>query len=219
MKFYILEPDGGLFGTKWAYGEKVEPIQRGDCNHCPVCDRPIGMLKWLPPHYLKLSSAKPEKWGDFLWGAGFRLLVSARFTAIYEAEGLSGIAQLYPAANVVRIGNKKMGDLIPSPPEYHLIEIVWNAANLDDKSSHVVRKQVECQFDRGAVESFERVVFEPGSWTGVDIFEARGLFGIIVVSERFRQIVEANALTNAQLIPSEMFAYDEHRPGGWYLRK
>jgi hypothetical protein len=177
------------------------------------------MLKWLPPHYLKLSSAKPEKWGDFLWGAGFRLLVSARFTAVYEAEGLSGIAQLYPSAKVVRIGNKKMGDLTPSPPEYRLIEIVWNAANLDDTLSQVVRKQVECQFDRGAVESFERVVFEPGSWTGADIFEARGLLGVIVVSERFKQVVELHDLKNVRLIPAEKYAYNEHLPGGWRVRE
>ena len=99
MKFYVLEPEKGmLFGTKWAYADQVDPVVISEEaeHYCPVCGGPVGMLKWLPPYRVKLSSAKPEKWGDFVWGAGFLLLVSDRFKAVYEREGLTGITAFLP---------------------------------------------------------------------------------------------------------------------------
>lgn len=218
--FYVLEPDGGLlFGTKWAYADQVDPVQLGESKKCPRCGGAVSLLRWLPPHRIKLSSAKPEKWGDFLWGAGIDLMVSNRFKTIYEAEGLTGITMFYPPAEIVRVGRRKTGDL-PSPlPEYHLIEIIWNGANLDDEASQAIRKEAKCEFHRGAVESLEHIVIEPGSWTGVDIFEARGLPGRVVVSERLKQVIEAYKLKNAWLIPAGKYAYDEHRPRLWYVRE
>lgn len=219
--FYVLKPDGGRFGTKWAYGEEAEPTKIGDSAafSCPVCAMEMGMLQWLPPHYLKLSSAKPEKWGDFLWGTVFPMMVSSRFKELYESEKLSGITKYYPPATIVRVGRKKTGDLLPELPIYHLVDIVWNGANLDDERSGVIRKRLECGYHRGAVEVVEQVVLEANSWTGADIFEARGLPGDILVSERFKQVIEQNKLTNALFIPTEKYAYDEHRPGGWYIRE
>jgi len=91
--FFVLEPEEGvMFGRKWAYGEPLAPINSGDSEKCPVCGSPVSSRSWLPPHKIKLSSAKPEKWGDFIWGAGFSLLVSSRLMEIYEQEGLSGIS-------------------------------------------------------------------------------------------------------------------------------
>lgn len=222
MNFYILKPDGGIrFGTKWAYGKEVDPILVGEGNNCPVCGGPIGPLRWLLPHRIMLSSAKPEKWGDFVWGAGFDLMVSARFKAVYEAEGLTGITVFYPSAEVVRVGRRKTGDIPPSLPAYHLVEVMWNGANLDDTASGVIRKKkkTECGFCRGAPTSFERAVLDQSSWTGADIFEARGLYGDIVVTERFKQMVENHRLRNALLIPAEKYAYDEHRPRLWHIRE
>jgi hypothetical protein len=220
--FYVLKPgQGELFGTKWAYGEQAEPTEIGSSAafSCPICGAQMGMLRWLPPHYLKLSSAKPEKWGDFLWGTVFPMMVSSRFKALYEVEKLSGITKFYPPATIVRVGRKKTGDLPPDLPVYHLVEIVWNGANLDDELSRVVRKRVTCEYDRGAVEVVEEIVLEAGSWTGADIFEARGLPGRILVSDRVRRVVEQHNLTNVLLIPIEKYAYNEHRPGGWYIRE
>ncbi len=220
MKFYVLKPDGGIrFGTKWAYADLVEPVLVGECDRCPVCGGPISMLRWLPPHRIKLSSAKPEKWGDFVWGAGFLLMVSGRFKEIYEAEGLTGITVFHPPAEVVRVGRGKTGDVPPSLPAYHLIEIVWNGGNLDDTASGIIRKSSKCEFCRGAARSFERVVIDQSSWTGVDIFEARGLYGEIIITERFKRVVEIYGLKGAWLIPTERYAYDEHRRGLWYVRE
>ena len=81
--FYVLKPEGGRFGTKWAYGEAANPEKIGSTasQRCPVCGAGMGMLQWLPPHYLQLSSAKPEKWGDFLWGTVFPMMKSFLVTS------------------------------------------------------------------------------------------------------------------------------------------
>lgn len=217
MRFYILEPVGGyIFGTKWAYGDKVEPILRGEPRWCPVCGRPLSLKEWLPPHFVKLSSANPDKWGDFIWVLG-TLAVSRRFQDIYWAEGLTGIEHFYPVMEIVRIGTRKTGDLPEGLPTYSMVRLKWNGANLDDVGSEVVRVEnpLQCTFDRGTVRAYERVVLESGSWDGSDIFEARGLFAVTIVSERFRDVVEQHRLTNAWFIPAENYAYRE--AGGWYV--
>lgn len=220
MQFFILKPIGGIrFGRKWAYGDQVEPIVRGPGQDCPICDRPIGGFEWLPPHQVKLSSAKPEKWGDFLWGAGFSLMISNQFKQLYEAEGLNGIEHFYPPATIIRAGTRKSGDFPYGTPIYHLVSIRWNGANLDDNASEVERKPAKpppCPYHRGSIVSLDRIALQPDSWDGSDIFLAGGgLNSAIMVSERFHGVVEKYKLTNAWLIPAEKYAYREI--GGWYV--
>jgi hypothetical protein len=223
MNFCVLKPNGGIrFGTKWAYADQVDPVLHGEGSKCPVCGGPVSLLRWLPPHRIKLSSAKPEKWGDFVWGAGFDLIVSARFKATCETEGLTGITTFHPPAEVVRVGRKKTGDIPPSLPMYYLIEIEWNGANQDDLASEVVRERSEkCSYCRvgGFPSKQSKTIIEEGSWTGADIFTPRGSPVSIMVSERFAEVVEAYALKNAWLIPAEKYGYDDHRPGLWYVRE
>ena len=222
MKFYVLKPERGeLFGTKWAYADKVDPVVISEEaeDYCPVCGSPVAMLKWLPPHRVKLSSAKPEKWGDFVWGAGFTLLVSERFKEIYEREGLKGIKWFKPV-EIVRVGTRKTGDLPPGLPTYYLIAVLWDGANQDDRASKVVWKRMpECTYCRagGWAVRQEGIIIEEGSWKGVDLFTARGAPVPIMVSERFKEVVEKYGLKNAWLIPAEKFGWEEGRPGLWYV--
>ena len=213
MNFYVARPQGQRFGTRWAYAGDARPLIFDDSQgeRCPVCGQHWGQRWWLPPHRITLSSAKPEKWGDFLWGTSFPFMVSGRFKALYESEGLSGITLFHPPAEIVRVGTRKTGDFPFAPPVYHLVVIRWDGANLDDEVSRVVRKRIECSYHRGAVEAFERVVLEPGSWRGADIFEARGLPGRIIVSQRFKEVVDKHQLKNIELIPIEEHSYDVQR--------
>lgn len=223
MNFYVLEPDGGLLlGTKWAYADQMDPVRRGEGDKCPVCGGPVGGLKWVPPHRVKLSSANTDKWGDFLWGAGFLLMVSDHFKTIYEVEGLAGITVFHPPAEIVRVGRMKTGDLPPSLPRYHLIDIVWNGVNQDDAASEVLRERpAKCTFCRvgGFPSRQQRIAIERGSWTGDDIFTPKGAPVRIMVSERFKQVAGEHKLKNVWLIPSEKYGYDEHRPGLWYVNE
>lgn len=218
MKFYILRPEGNnRFGTKWAYGRPMEPdiISDEPLDQCPQCGRSIGPLQWLTPHKLKLSSAKPQKWSDIVWGSWLSgLMVSMRFKKIYQQQGLAGIEIFYPQAEVVKFGSK-VPHQVPNPhPVYHLTKIVWNGANLDDKASNIVRypPRYQCSYCRGVggPKKYDKVVFEKGSWTGADIFVPRGLEGVIVVSQKFKNVAQSRVFTNTLFIPAEKYAYDEH---------
>ena len=221
--FYVIEPaDGKMFGTKWAYADLIPPINRGDCEYCPVCGGAVSGLRWLPTHRIKLSSAKPEKWGDFVWGAGFPLLVSSKFKEIFEKEELSGIEEFSKPVEVVRMGTLKSGHFRISPPTYHLIHVSWGGANQDDKASgltHELPKNIACAFCRVGVtwRKQERIVIEESSWDRSDIFKPRNAPVQFMVSERFKGVSEKYAFKNLWLIPSEKYGYDERRTGLWYL--
>ncbi len=224
MRFWVMEPEDGLFGTKWAYALPVGITEFGESIKCPVCGGPVSQLEWLPPHYLKLSSAKPQKWPDFLWGAGFMLAVSSRFKALYEAHGLTGIERFYEPAVVVRAGRLKAEQLV-DPPEYHVVQIHWNGANVNDLASEVVRRPhpLGCSYCRGAIVKMSHLIIDEETWDGSDIFIPRGKNGSIVVSERLGSVIRAYGLTNALLVPAEKYAYDEHRTGRgiglWYVNE
>jgi hypothetical protein len=220
----VFEPEKGkMFGTQWAYADEVDPVNIGQVDHCPVCGGAVSLRRWLEPHRVKLSSARPEKWGDFLWGSGFPLIVSGRFKSIYEAEGLTGIAEFSPPVEVVRIGARKTGDFPASLPDYHLICVPWGGANQDDVASEVVHEQPEniaCTYCRigASWRKQPRIILEEGSWGGSDIFRPRAAPIIFMVSERFKQVSETHGLRNIWLIPSEKYGYDVRRPGLWYVR-
>lgn len=229
MNFYVLEPENGdMFGRKWAYAEIIEPSNSGESDECPVCHKTVSQLRWLPPHRIKLSTSKPEKWGDFVWGAGFPLLISGRFKEIYEKEGLSGIDEISPPVEILKAGVRKLPDLPSRHFEYHLIHVPWGGANQDDAASGVSYQNPEnirCSYCRKGVAYRKqvRIVIEDSSWNGSDIFKPRNTPAQFVVSERFKEMAEKYQLNNLWLIPIEKYAYDERRPLSeglsWYVNE
>lgn len=227
MKFYVLLPDEKnymIFGWKWAYGHHVKPINTGDAEYCPVCQKPATLLKWFPPHRISLSKAKPERWGDFLW-VGLDLMVSKRFKDIYEKEGLTGIIEFGPPAEIVRVGTKKATEIATSLPEYHLITVPWGGADQDDVASGVIYEhpeKIHCSYCRvgGGGRKQEKIIIAKNSWSGADIFWPRGAPWSYIVSEKFKEVAEAYGLTNLRLVPSENFGYDTFSNttgrGVWY---
>jgi hypothetical protein len=221
-RFYVLKPAGGIsFGTKWAYAELVQPVNRGQTEECPHCGGIVSGMEWLPPHKVKLSSAKPEKWGDFLWGAGFKLIVSARFKEIYDREDISGISRFYPPIEIVRTGKLKTGVFTAPLPEYRLVHFPWGGANQDDIASQTEFNKpggITCQYHRGGVvvKKQKRIILEKGSWDGADIFIPRGSPVMAMVSEKFKLVAEEYELTNIWMIPAEKYGYDSSKIGNWY---
>jgi len=225
-EFFVIEPaEGILFGTKWAFADILPPDNRErSLETCPVCGKVVRGREWLLPRRIKLSRYKSTWWGDFVWGAGFLLLVSAHFKQVYEQENLQGITKFSEPVEVLKAGTKKMADLPGAPPTYHLIDIVWNGANQDDVASEVISKHPEqmrcsfCRVGRGLL-SQSGIVIQEGSWTGADIFTPRGGPVRIMVSKRFKEVAEAYDLKNTWFVPVEKYAYDETRPGLWYVNE
>ena len=223
--FYVLEPEKGkLFGIQWAYADLIAPVNRGEYDRCPACGGAVSGLRWIEPRRVKLSSAKPEKWGDFIWGAGFPLIVSERFKTVYEAERLTGIAEFSLPVEVTRVGTRKKGDFPALLPDYHLVSVPWGGANQDDVASEVVHEKPEkivCAYCRLGVSwrKQPRIIIEENTWDGSDIFRPRGAPIQFMVSERFKEVAEAHSFKNIWLIPSEKYGYDVRRPGLWYIHE
>ncbi len=223
-KFYVVEPGGDdLFGTKWAYGLTLPPENYEHATYCPVCHRPATLRHLLPPINLKISRSHPNGWGDLLWGAGFFLMVSKRFKEIYEAEQLSGIEAFEGPVNILKYGTKKPDQIQGEKPVYYHIKIPWGGANQDDQLSKLTYlfrspKDVYCAFCRGETGASHRVqenvIIEKGSWNGDDLFIPRGAPVELMVSEKFRRVVDQYDITNILLIPGEIFSFD-----GRYLTK
>ncbi len=207
--FYVLRPYGDdRFGKEFAFAEVLDPQNVGDNREqgvCPQCGKGLGMLPWLPPHRIKLSSSR---YPDLLWGAGFDLMVAGRFKELYEAAGLQGILRFDPPVEIVRVGRKPGAAVQPPPPAYHNVLIVHGVADLDDELSHARRTPGVCSYCRQSIRAVHPIVLRPGSWTGADIFEAYGLPGHWLVTERFKALVEENALTNALFISAEEYRLD-----------
>jgi hypothetical protein len=209
MQFYVLRPVGDRrFGTRCAYADVLDPHNVGSNTEngvCPVCGGGLGMLPWLPPHRIALSSAR---YPDFLWGAGFDLMVSARFRDLYVDAGLTGITQIDPPAEIVRVGRKPIAQADQRLPDYHNVRYVRGGADLDDERSDARRLLVRCERCRPSITAVQRVVLKAGSWNGFDVFEAFGLPGHILVSERFKALVDEHGLTNAALTAAEEYRLD-----------
>lgn len=201
-----------MFGYTFAFGDVIDPqfvgngFQRGIC---PRCRSGLGMLPWLPPQRLNLSK---RVYPDFLWGAGFEILLSDRTIELCRKIGIRGIVRVDPPAEIIRVGRKRIEDVKPPPPEYHYIWYRYDGARLDDERSGAVRPDTTCPYCRPNITAIDRVVLVDGSWTALDIFEAYGLPGTILVTDRFRDMVTQNRLTGAGLLPAEEYSFDTARP-------
>jgi hypothetical protein len=60
----------------------------------------------------------------------------------------------------------------------------------------------------GGLDAIRGLALEEGTWSGEDLFEARGLQGLVLASERLRQFVEDETLTNVGLVPMDEYVWD-----------
>jgi hypothetical protein len=175
---------------------------------CPLCGGVMGMKKWLPPYSGELVLHGKE-FGDFVTIPGYEVLVSERFAEAFRSEGLSGLLGLHPV-EVSRVRGKSRGATPVSVPRYLLAWPCFGRAAVDLARSRIRYTQPvtcpECRY--GGPDSIHGFALEPGTWEGEDVFRPRGLRGLIVVSERFAQLVERHGLTNMRLTPIEAYTWD-----------
>lgn len=214
MEFYVLlnpnvDGDDETAATDFRI---VGEAKTGEAPRCPVCGRYTGALPALPPIRVEL-----EKWGrefgDIAFGPGNELLVSKRMMELFEASRFSGLIKVGMVEEVAEV--KSHRGPRGSAPEYVCCRAIRGRAAIDDVASGLVRDNAvicpECRLG-GTIKRAERIELEPGTWSGEDIFHARGLPGRILVSETMRVMCEQHALLNCCLVRAENFAFDYY-PG------
>jgi hypothetical protein len=209
MQFYVLAtPRAHDSDVRTDFLEaEVGRMKTGEAPTCPVCGAAIGGLPVLSPRRVKL-----RLWGrhfsDLAFGGGTEVLVSTRFRDAFLRSGLTGFSGFAPVeiAKVVARLRK-----IPKPlPSYFAAVPSMSRAAVDDRASGLdYEERWTCDECRtGLMERMRRLVLEPGTWSGEDVFIARGLYGRIITSERFKQFCDREAFTNCVLIPAAHYHFD-----------
>jgi len=151
-----------------------------------------------------------SRWGDIAFGPGDQILISDKLKKLFAEAGLSGFERLDPV-KIVRAKRRKRG--AGDPPEYWLASIKRSGAAIDEAASGLVREEAptcaECRAG-GIIKRARRIVLKANTWSGEDVFVARGLPGTILVSGRFKRLCEDNDLGNCSLIAAEDFGFDHY---------
>jgi hypothetical protein len=208
MDFYVLL--GGRAGSRNDTEMlEADPVHLGDAPTCEVCRRFIGSRPWLPPYRVGLTLRGAE-WGDFAFRVGdeTEFLLSERAAGVIRAEDVQGLSE----AAVVE-GAHAVGSHVP-PPAYFQVAVARIGVAIDEESSRVIRSRPpscsRCLSDDiAAIHGFR---LEADTWTGEDVFIARGLPGGVIASRRFRQIIARYGLTNVRFTRTESYEWVSTAP-------
>ena len=204
-RFFVLDKrNQGAHDTEFArLGSSLGPAPR-----CPQCGETIGSLIWLPPYQGELE-LHGTSFGDLLKGPCGGLLVTERFARDFKAEGLTGLGGFHPV-EVTRVRRKRRGAQAPPPPPYVFVTPAYGRPALDLQRSSIRSKRpaecVECRYT--SPDSVDGLVLELETWSGEDVFRPRGLWGVILVSERFLRFVGGYDLAHMSLVPSEKYVWN-----------
>ena len=210
MKFYVLCDPNVEIHTNLAITDflDVEPKHYGEALRCPSCREFISMIPWLPPHRAELE-VWGKAYGDIAFGSGDEELVSERFVNLYRTSGLTGLGVFHEVeiTKVIRRGGSRLRN---PPPKYYCVTVERSRAAIDIEASGLVLEEPPtCDVCKGGlIIRTKRVILEPETWSGEDIFFARGLPGNIITSERFKEFFEKNQINNGILVPAEEFSFD-----------
>lgn len=173
------------------------------------------MKQLVPPVVVELTPLG-LRWGDLAFGPVKQILISDRVRRAVNTWRLGGITRC-DSVDVVKVRGRRKPH--GAPPTYYLASIARSDAAIDELASGVVyapedQELTKCDVCRlgGVISRFERVVIESGTYPREDIFIARGLPGIILVTERFRQCCAEWGLSNCFLLPADEYSYDFESP-------
>jgi hypothetical protein len=205
--FYVFQNTDDI--EKWTTHYHPIDGKSGPGAQCENCGLAVGSLTWLPPYRVEL-----ELWGESFADVAFSgasdLLISERFKHIYQTARLQGVKGFEPV-EIVKVKFRKRKHKA-QPPKYFHVSILRDSARVDDQLSGLEREEpstcLECG-SSGAVK-YQRISLVEGTWSGLDVFYARGLPGIILVSNRFEESYRINKITGGVLIPVEIRSYDRN---------
>jgi len=205
MKFYVfdtLDTDN----TAMDAVEGTDTLATGPYPSCPRCGGPAGWRDWLPPFVVELE----------LWRGGFAdvalmvpdLILSERFCQTYQSAGLSGLKGFEPVS-VSKVSRRHK--MTGRQPAYFRARPIESTAGVDSTASGCVWDPAPtcnlCRSGAGAPKSWKRIVLEPNTWLGEDIFFPRG-WKDMLVTDRFKMACDHNRLQVPPLVPAEEFARD-----------
>ncbi len=205
LRFFVLEKlSTGVHDTEFS----TINLKAGPAARCPQCGDFVGSLSWQPPYQGELE-LHGKAFGDLVEAAGGDLLVTEPFAAAFTAEGLTGLSGFHPV-EVLRVIKKRRGPKQGPPPRYLFVTPAYGQPALDLERSRLhISKPRTCTWCRSTgVDAVDGLTLEKGTWSGEDVFRPRGLWGHILVSERFMRFAQHHALSHFTFIPIEKYVWD-----------
>ncbi|MEW6536828.1 MAG: hypothetical protein AB1454_14555 [Candidatus Auribacterota bacterium] len=196
--------------TDFLRGDSINTGRLPNALKCDVCGKLLGSLSWLPPYTAELEFWGREV-GDVAFGTAEGFLISERFKESYEQTDLKGLSG-FEKVEIVKMKRhkRKHPELIPN---YYYVRVPITKAKIDFEAS-----ELEYEGDpvcpgcnsgkRGITKRVQRVILENDSWSGEDIFIARGLWGTFLTTERFRDFYLSNNFKNGVFIEAENYHFD-----------
>jgi hypothetical protein len=209
MKFYVLRRDTDPASTVGVTDFlTTTPSPKGEAPHCPLCGRATGMIQDMPPYQAELK-LHDDRYGDFCFGPGDAFLISERVLDKFREADLSGIVMRgqVEISNVVKPSGRPLG----GRPRYYFCEASRSRAAVDDVRSELERAgSVDCEECRldGLIRRWKRVIIQTDTWSGEDLFIARGLPGVFLTSEAFKKVCDVEQFSNCKLTAAEDYARD-----------
>lgn len=221
MAFYVLQKYylhgcEALDATKG--GHRVGPAP-----HCEACGNCLGLLEWLPPIEVTFRVC-PKGYCDLVFLSSESFFISQRFKYIYEHESLTGLYGFDPV-QIVKLKRRKKSQ--EEPPVYFHVKVVRSRTAVDVEASEIEWEPrlplcPECRKPKGhaLLKRWKRLVINAATWTGEDVFYARGS-GELFVSKRFKEVCEKYAVKNAAFCPAEKYFTDFYpsEREGWPLQQ
>jgi hypothetical protein len=218
MQFFVLKLKVGTTHETWF--SEMKPARQGEAKRCPACDCFVSMLPWLPPYRAELQ-AYGKALGDIAFGPGGDLLVSDRFRSAWEAANLRGLE--FSPLERIRVRPARLGK--KTPTYFYVLPQPYGTQVDLERSLIETNRPITCNTCKsGGVDNIRGFVIDESSWTGEDMFEPWGLLGVIVVTDRVRQLRDDYGLTNINLTPVEEYFWDplykwtpvDNSPPDWY---
>jgi hypothetical protein len=119
---------------------------------------------------------------DFLWVSGDEMIVSKRFKEIFEEHGVKGCE--YKPVKVADLDTKE-------PSGETLYELIITGSGGIANPDQLKRSDWR----------IEDVAIDKESWDGSDIFRCKETGACIFITERAKDLIEDNRLTNIRCIP------------------
>lgn len=190
---------------------QTEDARMGPGQRCPVCDRPLGPLTWLPPYRIEI-----ETWGtafgDVIVRNGNTLVVSELFRRAFEQNGLRAGGD-FEEVEVAKITRHR--HFAEDPPRYFKLTIHREKVRVNQGVSEFTWTNDEppcshCLWSKtGNLKSYRRIVVEEGTWTGEDVFQAHGSPLNFIVTDRFKTMCDANFIRNVEFEAVENCSWEK----------
>jgi hypothetical protein len=209
MKFYYLATywPGRMEADTYYYDATDENLV--DAEQCPGCGKYISSLRQLPPYSVKIRYLGKIV-GDIAFGPGYDILVSERLKTLFGEERMTGLKGFHPVT-IVGVEGRTRRTRPPDPPAYYRVSVVRGQGIIDQEASGFEWEEPPtCDVCRRGedLQRWKRIIIDPSTWSGEDVFYARGLASSVFCTARFKQFCETHQITNAILIPAEEYARD-----------